>query len=774
MKTEKNLLDSTAPIVLSSVKEVTRDDEIEASRSRALLCSPLELVQTMSANEVVALQEILQHGATFGYWVTPKKWHKTQGGTATLNIDIRTRIIHFLPADIKALLTLEPNGVGQPSEIRIRRLVELAVLVQTRYLILMRMGPAALGKKGRAKSLDPTSVKGVAYSYLPQMLAVSIAKSYSANAISALEAADKDDAQRFFAILETSDFDGMSSSAKENTLKEVARMHRLSQAGCWTDVPAIGKQLDVITRVRGDSIRKPAERKIDAHLPLPDEYVSEMGQKSLWLINNLAPNLLSIGDKICEIWAETDRPDLSASQVKDRRKDMVTALLDGHVWRDCEGAIFREPPFKLRLTQHGKKSHHVRNIEKRRAKLAVDGSTEDDSAEPVMDLNWPPRTFGEVMALMGNVQLAHLFVVELSTAARKSEAIDLTRDCVRYERNGLLYARGRTFKLVERHDGEYRDWILPEVAAQAIEQQVRLVRCLEKIGTMKPKAEAKSVDNEPQHLWAQYGFGKSDRTEPLIGISQALTSYAKSLGMDTAPGGQNFRSHRFRKTVARLVALALTQAPKILMDVFGHKSIEMTLYYILADKDLRAEIEKVSRELRILRASKTIEQIVADEDAVPSYGGPAAQVLKSTIQMHQQRAHQMGDDWGAANVAELAEILTLQGKAWQYVRPGIICTKFPGTESGPCNKSKGHPEPARCQSHCNHRLEEPFLREDVDGAISDCIREYTAAEANGEDLILEFWAGQIRNHLTRFADIRDKWSTHPIVFRLITFMEESA
>lgn len=775
MKSVNNATDSSASLVLFPVKEITRDDEVEASRSRALLCSPFEFVQKMSPNEVVVVQEILQHGSAFGYWVTPKKWQKTQSGVATFNIDIRNRINNFLPMDLKALLKQGGTSrASQPSVCRLSRLIELAVLVQTRYLILMRMGPAALGKKGRAKSLDPTSVKVIAYSYLPHMLAISIAKKYKASVTPTLEEDAENHTQKFFTVLEPSDFDSMSSSVKKKTLLEVARMHRLSQVGCWTDVPAIGQELDVITRVRGDSVRKPRESKVNVHLPLPDDYVSEMGVKSLWLINNFAPNLLLLGEQICVIWAETNHLGLSADQVMARRKVLVTKLLDSHVWRDSEGATFREPPFKIRLTQHGKKLHHVRNIEKRRAKLAAAGTDENDDAESVVDLNWPPRTFGEVMALMGNLQLAHLFVVGLSTASRKSEAIDLTRDCVRYERNSFPYARGRTFKLVERNDGEFRDWVLPDVAAQAIEQQVRLVRCLEKIGTMKPKANEKPVSEESQHLWAQFGVGKSDRTAPLVGISQALTSYAKSLEMDTAPGGQSFRSHRFRKTVARLVALAITQAPKILMDVFGHKSIEMTLYYILADKNLRAEIEKVSRELRILRATKTIEAIIAEEDAVNSYGGPAAQVLRATIETQKLRAHQVGDDWGASNVAELAEILTLQGKAWQYVRPGVICTKFSGTESGPCNKNKGHPEPARCQSHCNHRLEEPFLREDVDGAIRDCIREYLMAETNGEELILEFWAGQIRNHLTRFVDIRDKWSVDPTVCRLTKLMEDAA
>jgi hypothetical protein len=214
------------------------------------------------------------------------------------------------------------------------------------------------------------------------------------------------------------------------------------------------------------------------------------------------------------------------------------------------------------------------------------------------------------------------------------------------------------------------------------------------------------------------------------------------------------------------------------MAVFGHKSIEMTLYYIMADKELRAEVEKVGRELRVMRSKEVIEKMVADEDAALSglslggYGGPAALMVRRSIDTHKERLHRHGAEWGAANAQELAEILTLQGKAWEYVRPGVMCTKFPGTESGPCNKSKGHPEPARCQTHCNHRLEEAFLREDVDGSIKDALASYEQAGAAGEELVQALWAGQIRAHIVRFQDLREKWMAVPEVRELVEAQEE--
>jgi hypothetical protein len=210
------------------------------------------------------------------------------------------------------------------------------------------------------------------------------------------------------------------------------------------------------------------------------------------------------------------------------------------------------------------------------------------------------------------------------------------------------------------------------------------------------------------------------------------------------------------------------------MDVFGHRSIEMTMYYILTDKDLRAEIEVVSRELRVMRAKEVVEKMVeADTAGITAgvaeyggYGGPAAVSIHHAIETHREQLHRRGTDWGLETSRELAELLTLQGKAWELVRPGVMCTKFAG-EAGPCNKSKGRPEPSKCLSHCSHRLEETFLHEDVDGTISEVVEAYEQALANNETLTAAHWAAQVRAHVPRFADLHDKWIANPTVAALM-------
>ncbi|MGQ7939613.1 hypothetical protein [Paraburkholderia sp. D1E] len=774
-----NAPSTTGPTVPVAEKDIGK------TRNTALLHTAAENVQHLDSRSLITVQTILGHGDRYGFWKTPEEWAPAQHGTASINIDLRKRIADFLEPALLPLWKEANEGPlqqGTSSSVdgdrtlsdvaRINWLIEGAVLSLTRYLILLRMGPAAFVGKRKGGSLDPTTVRTLAYDNLPRLFAACVSKMFGDASVSGnvAEATDSVPAAGYMSYVPRDHLDSLSKTGRKKTTFEFQRMFVLGLKGYWNDVPILSEQLDAVTAVAGDPVPKEGESKTKPHLPLPDDYVSDMGSRSLWLIESIAPNLFPILKEFQRIWRETDIPSLEPTQVESRRRTKVEAYLEKCGWRDRAGKLIDVPPFPLYVRRIGGPG-------KTRSDDELLNSSLDEQGEGLEDINWPPHTAHEIFGLAHAVQLAHLFVVALPMAARRSEIVTLERSCVQYAADGFPYADGRTFKLVERHDGAIRDWVLPDVSVNAIEQQVRLIGLLETLGSMQPDRSESKIAQSPQlpgrHLWAQSGHGGADRTKRLVTLGKALIQFAKTLGMDPQPGGQNIRPHRLRKTIARLVALALMQAPKVLMDVFGHKSLEMTLYYILTDKELRAEIERVTRELRIIRATEIIEEMVANEDAVSGavptggYGGPAALAMQRAIDMQKEGLHRSGEEWGAANAVELAEILTLQGKAWQFVRPGVICTKFPGTESGPCNKSKGHPEPARCQTHCRHRLEEKFLREDVDGAIRDSVTAYIDAGEAGELLVQALWAGQIRAHLVRFEDIKHKWLSDPVVQRIL-------
>jgi integrase len=731
--------------------------DVEATRNRALLAFSVDRVQHLDGFDLATVQNILRHGEALGTWVTSRDWLTPGERGSLLSIDLHRRIVHYLPEQLRGQ-ALDEGASTTAVTISLKESLELAVLTLTRYLVLLRIGPVGLGRKGVHRSLGPSTILEIAYSYGPALLAQAVVKQvgravFDSNSLNEQGTNSRQEGQ-LLGGLELSDLSTLKVSARKHVLVECMRMRMLSDRALWWDVP------DAPEPSRAEAMKGPVRHNVqpaerDSHLPLPDDYVAQMGQRSLWLMRVLAPNLLTIAQKMVEIWAMSSNRGWAAATVRDWRREGVRAILAAHEWRTQEGRRFSGPPFPLRLPA-------LTAFEK----TAAAGYLNENDDK----LRWPPRSYRDVIALFGVVQLAHYFIVSLSTGARQSEMLSLQRDCVSYAVDGRAYASGKTYKLVQRHEGEWRDWLLPLAAIDAIVQQVRLVSLGEKLSYVNPEIEAREVhvvpaESVPNHLWAQISGGPvSNATEPLRNINPALVSFAQALCMDTAPGGQNLRSHRFRKTLARLVALALRQAPILLMEVFGHESVQMTLAYILTDKDLPAEIETVLCELCVMRAKEMVDRmsdaIIAakgtESHNLGGYGGLGAVTLFNAVVVHHERVHRRGEQWGANNVMELAELLTLQGTSWVQVRRGVICTKFPG-EAGPCNKSKGSPEPSKCQSSCVHRLEEAFLREDVDGAIQESLVAYEQALVDGDCSASSHWAGQVRAHVLRFSDLRAKW-----------------
>lgn len=740
--------------------KVLQSTEVGSSRRSVLALGPAESVQYLNREQILELQNALGHGTVFGKWTTPSYWLPPGTVRGRPAIDLYGRVKHYL------------HHLRPEASMHVEGLVEMGVLVLTRYLILLRLNPSALGDGGKRRTLDPHTVLQIAYGVGPALVAVGISKyldDFPDPALYSIRFAAPED--RLLSRITQDDLNKLPKTAREASRIECDRMLNYAQRGTWCDVPKFqGKSIAQKLLGTAESNVEPVRR--NSYMPLPDDYVGEMGARCHWLIRHLAPGLITLAEKISEIYLQTAAHSYRIGSLRSIRSAQVRKLLQDHEWRDGEGEVFTSPAISIRLP----KELRTPNSNLRSISSPPDAETLTGANPP--ELRWPPKNNRDICALLGFVQMAHYFVIGLSMGARSSEALGLTRDCVAYAEDGRAYANGRTFKLVRRHDGELRDWQLPDFAVTALEQQVRLVAVAEQIGIY---GDAKDADFNAgrvnrRHLWCRISAGpQSDSREPLYGINKALESFATGVCMSSRPGGRSLHSHRFRKTLARLVALALTHAPMLLMSVLGHKQIEMTLHYILADKELRAEIDTVSRELRVMRAKTAIEAMVNENLAsndrsdvsYGGYGGLAAISLRSAIHFQQNRVHGRGEDWGANTVSELAEYLTLKGEAWDLVRRGVICTKLPG-EAGMCNKSRGRPEPSRCRADCTHRLEEAFMRDDVDGAIADSVAQYEKAAQANEQLAMSQWAAQVRAHVRRFPELEAKWMRVPLVASFFT------
>ncbi|MFN5156323.1 MAG: hypothetical protein ACK5Y8_16240 [Betaproteobacteria bacterium] len=788
MPLEASCLAESAPNLKPAV------DDQEQSRLRAAAQVQAHEIQSVDVDTLGRLKALAGHGERLLVWSTPQEWLvNAKRSNAIMSVDLQKEALSALTADERAAVDMKPVSgavASMAKRLTPAQLVGATALQAVRYLLLMRLGPSlGSGRRSGKVSLKAASVAETASGAIRRMVAIVIRKRLDLVARGLLSADDT----RHFALIQPSDFATLPKTFAARCATELRRMDQLCGRGVWLDAPMLER--DPTATVDPAQPPKEAEpdQKPDPHLPLPDDYVAQMGQRSLWIIEHLGPFLLDVGEELLTEWRKSAH--VGNSSKSSRKKILLSVLAARNAGdpTDLASAPLRcpEPPFTIRLSTHGEKAG--RRFKSAAAANASDDGDADECLEPI---KWPPHNLAHFTGLCGVLQGAHFFIASMAMAARQSESMDLRRDCVVYGNDGQWRAAGRTFKLVQAFEGEIRDWDLPEAAARAIEQQARLARMLEQMpwtddlsALLNPEFTAFKGD----HLWCRIGSGGTNPREVPRDPNKFLRKFARMLDMDAEPSGQPLRTHRFRKTIARLAALAIDEAPLMLKHLFGHKDIEMTLHYILADKALAAEIEQIIKELHMMRAKAPVEAFVArlvnsearkhgaDEIDVDyaGYGGKAVDRLADTVERYRDQAVAGGrmrnssEDFGADQIDDVVRILTGDGTYFNLVRPGVFCTKRLG-EWGPCSRKKGQADRSNCQETCDHRLEEPWLRADADGCVADALAGYERAMVDDEVLLQSFWADQVRRNVVRFEDLRAKWMQHPVIAQIMAASEPLA
>jgi integrase len=519
--------------------------------------------------------------------------------------------------------------------------------------------------------------------------------------------------------IELQDFGVSGPSLKERA--ELNRVIQFTNRGLWHDCPSFEEDRSSERSRWGNDHRPTKPPIVEPFQPFSDSFTSEAGWRMAWIVEHLGSVLIECAEEIVTVYKGLQNTSQDIHALESKRSHACQIYLRRRRWT-VNGDPLVKLPFEFGSRGQGR------------------------FVEPFA---WPPKTHSDVKALLGLLQTAHLFVFLLSTGGRISEALSLVPGCVVMSDSGSATVNGRTYKLVFQNDGVERDWPLPELGVLAIQQQERLCRVSEDFnlnGFSHPEQKSMST------IWRRIGTG-----QPIQGdYNEMLDGAVESLGLGSLLGDSRAHAHRFRKTIARLIALALVDAPKILMDLFGHKSIEMTLRYILTDPSIRAEMEEVIKAQTIIFAEDAIA-------SVNNAGGPAATRIKAAVDAERVR---LGKEFQESDLKSLAETFTLSGKFWQLVRPGVICTKLP-QQTGPCNKNVGFPEPSRCRSSCDYRFESAALRDDVDQSIASAVTFLVDARNTGDEMAVEMWTGQILANIDRFPDLQAKWESDPEVSRCL-------
>lgn len=711
------------------------NDIRESLRSETLRLFSIENIQHLSPGDAAKCQSLLGHGDVLGEWKTPREWVSSASIT---RIDFKMRILRHLPQEY--LDSLERESAENLKEGIHSSLLERGVLAMTRYALLCRLGPSKQ-RLGKSRPLDTNTIASKLYNYVPQLTALAIQ--------SAIDSHDRDSSPAFFyrrVIIEGAE--SISPAHKHHLTNEVLRMQMWSDMGLWNDAPTRAHVLKEITDVKGEKAAPAQEQKPNQWQPLPDDYVAEMGQRVLWISRELGPNYLHLLEFMIESFRHIPEG-ASESKLSKLRQKCINLYFEKFSWNDHLGRPITKPPFDFIITE----------IETKGA--------------PQSEQSWPPKRWKEVRALSTILQSAHIWILALSTGGRVGELRSFKRDSLNSSTQSAATISGRTYKLVDSLDGSERTWVLSDAAHKAILQQQRLAAAWEKIDQFYrsiKKNETVEFDHSDQ-LWISMGNGQADSKKRLEGFSFVLQRLALSVGMNPTPGGINLHPHRFRKTIARICALALTNSPRILMQVFGHKDIDMTLYYILTDKGIAAETETVAREIRVMRCQEIIEEI-RDSDAhdgrliFGGYGGGGAASIDAAVRAHEAGLHRSGRQWDASSAHELSLILTMNGQSGILVKPHVICMKTEG-QPGACIRNNGHPNAANCQTDCINRIEDKTARRDVEEIIPSLIDSYMMARKENQLLLMADIRKQLKDNLMKFDDIREKWSLDPMVRMIV-------
>lgn len=523
--------------------------------------------------------------------------------------------------------------------------------------------------------------------------------------------------ESLFRHIQAADLWALASDKKVAPPKLLRDITRLAVAGAIQDWPPGmegQRQFNVGRRERSRKSGGPRQtnskaKPVNKYQPLPDDFLSELGWRCLWFVEELGPNIVSIMQRLVP---------LEKLPHKRRQREGQRGISQWR-WCDSKGRPITDLPFELAINAQGSHS------------LSIVASRAQDITEPA-----------QIRALAHRLQAAHALLIAISMVPRESEVLSFDYDSLERSGSGVR-GIGATYKLSSSPTGTARDWPLHDTAVFAFDQQNALAEDLRAPGEKALFIKLIEGTGPDRDLSAR--GGRATRID--------YQRLAKSLSTAHLLGGTRFHSHRIRKSMVRLIGLALVAAPKILMDLLGHKRIRMTLDYMLSDPKFAAEVEAVAKEIAALQ----IEEVLL---APERHGGKAGAKLEKFRQNRLGRRGEKALD--AKDLSDAVATMSIAGQEWLLVRKGVFCTK-PPSEAGPCMRYAGAADPGSCSPTCDHRLEDGRFRDQVDECIVESVRQLEDARRCNDELQMAFWSGQLRHHLHRFDELNERWKSHPTV-----------
>jgi hypothetical protein len=363
------------------------------------------------------------------------------------------------------------------------------------------------------------------------------------------------------------------------------------------------------------------------------------------------------------------------------------------------------------------------------------------------DVNWPfvpPTSVLGFRLVLSRIQLSHVSLLSLLLGPRWKEVKHIRLNSIltkKIKKENLTLLDGTTFKFCQMENGEPRHWPVTKRFASVLQTQRQMMLLI----------------NGPtwKYLWSVIPHRIIDGRQPFVQIDHQLKKFVRTHGLEKFLGGGKIHHHRFRKTLARLVVIALTGGPVILRDLFGHETLAMTMSYILSSPELRHDLRCSALELE----RQVSTPFVRDADKLT--GGGSAAFSKMLSDFRERLDVSVPDgvvDQAEFGLEKLLDVLQNQpeGMPLRHVLPGLVACAKPNTSRGPCSRENNAPDIARCQSNCIYHLRHPELGiQFARTTIVDSLEHLSHAT---DELTRQYWESSIQHLVQDYPELRSEFA----------------
>lgn len=351
------------------------------------------------------------------------------------------------------------------------------------------------------------------------------------------------------------------------------------------------------------------------------------------------------------------------------------------------------------------------------------------------DYPWPPTNYKGLTFWLSAAQSSVYSIVALQIGARDSEMMSIKPGSWTKARSGQWYLDDRIWKTTPSFNGTNHRVAINDDAADALNFQLGLFEAAQRAGV------------NPSTFFFHDGGG-------LYVSNRKLHELAKISGINKV------HSHQFRKSLARLVALSIVGAPKILQEIFGHTDLQMTLKYIMALPDMAEELRKAVTSSRRDRAGRIYDEA---EEA----GGGGADRLRNVIrELQADVASNAGHNSQEKIASEARNRFITQvlrgGLGLKQVAPGVVCIKAP-IQNGFCAAKGEELNAGQCQIGCPQHLELGEAKDAATDTIWWLMDELQKEEISTNLLMRKFYRRQLAEYVSAWPELKRKYIDHPVV-----------